>query len=115
MKAYCLSIKDEDDAGCAIVFANTVKEAKKQVWSHDTIVDALDGGWITLQAHRAKHYDGMENLDAAHLALEQWKEGWRWFDVYAMPDNDETTDNEFVAWYEKTFGKAIQSQEEKKE
>lgn len=102
MKAYRLSIKDDDDAGNAIVFANTVKEAKKQVWSHDTLVDALEGGWITLRAHRAKHYDGMENLDAAHLALEQWKEGWRWFDV-DYPDPDEATDQEFLDWYERTF------------
>jgi hypothetical protein len=102
MKAYCLSIKDEDDAGCAIVFANTVKEAKKQVWGHDTLVDALEGGWITLQAHRDKKYDGMENLDEAHLALAQWHDGWRWFDI-DYPDPDEATDEDFLDWYERTF------------
>lgn len=102
MKAYKLSIKDEDDAGAAIVFANTVKEAKKQVYSFDMLNDALEGGWIALQAHRAEHYDGMENLDAAHLALEQWHDGWVWFDV-DNPDPDEATDQEFLDWYERTF------------
>ena len=103
MKAYYLSVKDEDDAGGAIVFANTAKEAKKQVWSHDTLVDVLEGGWITLQAHRDKHYDGMESLDAAHLALEQWHMGWRWFDM-DYPDPDKATDAEFIKWYEGIFG-----------
>lgn len=43
MKAYRLSIKDEDDAGSAIVFANTAKEAKKQVFSHEQIEEKLIG------------------------------------------------------------------------
>lgn len=107
MKAYRLSIKDDDDAGNAIVFANTVREAKKQVWGHDTLVDALEGGWINLQAHRSEEYDGMEDLDAAHLALQQWKNGWRWFDVN-YPDPDEATDDEFLKWYEDNFGGAMQ-------
>lgn len=95
IKAYYLSIKDEDDAGGAIVFAETAKEAKKKVWGHDTLVDALDGGWINLLVHRDKRYDGMEKLDAAHLALEQWHDGWRWFDM-DYPDPDEATDEEFI-------------------
>ena len=102
MKAYYLSIKDNDDAGGAIVFANTVREAKKQVWSHDMLVDALEGGWIALRAHRDKRYDGMENLDPAHLALQQWKDGWHWFDI-DYPDPDEATDQEFIDWYVRIF------------
>jgi hypothetical protein len=103
MKAYYLSIKDEDDAGGAVVFANTVKEAKKQVWAHDTLVEALEGGWITLQAHRDERYDDMDNLDVAHLALAQWHDGWRWFDM-DYPDPDEATDDEFLEWYKTNFG-----------
>lgn len=103
MKAYYLSIKDEDDAGAAIVFADTARDAKKQVYSHDMLVEALEGGWIALQAHRAKSYDGMENLDEAHLALKQWHDGWRWFDI-GYPDPDEATDAEFIKWYEDNFG-----------
>lgn len=104
MKAYCLSIKDEDDAGKAIVFANTAKEAKKQVFGHDELVEALQGGWIDLRVNRAKIYDGMENLDSAHLALHKWKDGWFWFDLYDMPDPDEATDAEFIEWYRDNFG-----------
>lgn len=103
MKAYCLSIKDNDDAGAAIVFANTVREAKKQVYGHDMLVDALEGGWIELQAHRDKRYDDMENLSAAEISMHQWRDGWRWFDT-DYPDPDTATDAEFIAWYEAEFG-----------
>ncbi len=102
IKAYYLSVKDEDDAGGAIVFAETAKEAKKQVYAHDTLVDALEGGWINLLVHRDKSYDGMEKLSPAELALHQWKDGWRWFDLN-YPDPDEATDAEFIEWYETTF------------
>lgn len=105
MKAYCLSVKDEDDAGAAIVFADNVREAKKQVWGHDGLVDALDGGWITLQAHRDKRYDDMEHLSVAEMAMHQWRDGWRWFD-YDYPDPDTATDEEFLKWYEDNFGEA---------
>lgn len=103
MKAYCLSVKDEDDAGQAIVFAETVRDAKKQVFGHDTLVDALEGGWTALRAHRAKEYDGMENLTDAQLANRQWRNGWIWFDEYDMPDSDEATDEMFYDWYEKKY------------
>jgi hypothetical protein len=102
VKAYYLSVKDDDDAGQAVVFANTAKEAKKQVFSHDLLVDALEGGWINLRVNRAKEYDGMENLSAAELALKQWRNGWRFFDV-DYPDPDAATDKEFLEWYEGNF------------
>lgn len=98
MKAYYLSVKDEDDAGQAVVFATSSKEAKKQVFSHDELVIALDGGWINLRVNRAKRYDGLENSDT-DLALAQWKDGWRWFDRYDMPDPDTATDQAFLDWY----------------
>ena len=103
MKAYSLSIAGDDDAGNAIVFANTVKEAKKQVFQHESLADALGGEWIYLRARRAKEYDGMENLDDAHLALKQWHNGWRWFDI-DYPDPDEATDAEFLKWYKEIYG-----------
>ena len=103
MKAYYLSVKDEDDAGQAVVFANTAREAKKQVFAHDDLVMALDGGWVNLRVNRAKSYDGMENLSEAELALHQWRNGWRWFDWHDMPD-DEATDEEFIKRYEAAFG-----------
>ncbi|MFD4554436.1 hypothetical protein ACFWP5_08910 [Streptomyces sp. NPDC058469] len=102
MKAYLLSVKDEDDAGQAVVFANTAKEAKKQVFAHDSLVEALEGGWIDLRVHRSKRYDGMEKLSAAELALHQWPDGWQWFDM-DFPYPDESTDAEFIEWYNDTF------------
>lgn len=102
MKAYCLSIKDEDDAGQMIVFANTVKEARKQIYGTD-LYDAADGEWIRVQAHRYKRYDGLEKLSNAELAMHQWRDGWRWFDM-DYPDPDEATDEEFLSWYADNFG-----------
>lgn len=101
MKAYLLSVKDEEDAGQAVVFAANAKEAKKQVFSHDELVMALDGGWINLRVNRAKRYDGLEGSDSK-LALAQWKDGWQWFDRYDMPSPDTATDKEFLDWYEVT-------------
>lgn len=99
MKAYYLSIKDNEDEGTELVFANTVQEARKQVNSTDFQYDS----WIEVQAHRAKTYDGMENLTDAELAKEMWrKSGWQWFDRHT-PDPDETTDDEFIKWYKKEF------------
>jgi hypothetical protein len=104
MKAYKLSIRDDDDAGCAIVFATNGREAKKQVHAYEYLSDALQGGWISLEVRRAAHYDGMEKLTKAQLALEQWHEGWRWFDM-ENPDPDEATDDEFLKWYKRNFEK----------
>lgn len=102
LKAYALSVKDEEDAGEMIVFANTANEARKQAYGTD-LSDAADGEWIRIQAHRDKRYDGMENLSNAELAMHQWRDGWRWFDVN-YPDPDEATDDEFLKWYADTFG-----------
>lgn len=102
MKAYYLSIAGDDDAGGAVVFAKTAREAKKQVFNHEALSDSLQGEWIYLRVRRDKRYDGMEDLDAAHLALEQWKDGWRWFDMN-YPDPDEATDEEFLTWHKENF------------
>lgn len=100
MKAYYLSIKGNDDAGMQVVFANTAKEAKKLVSGE--VYDNLEN-YIDLRVNRAKHFDGMENLSKAELALEQWHEGWRYYDLND-PDPDIATDEEFIEWYEDMFG-----------
>lgn len=100
MKAYSLSVKDEDDAGQVIVFANTRQEARKLIYSTD--LDCVVDGWISAQARRAKEYDGMENLSPAELAKEQWRNGWTFFDMY-YPEPSETTDEEFMDWYNREF------------
>lgn len=99
MKAYYLSVTDEDQGG-KIVFANTVNEARKHIYSTDFFYDS----WLDVKARRYKAFDGMESLSDAELALHQWKEGWRWFDT-DYPDPDEATDAEFLLWYESYFGK----------
>lgn len=98
MKAWYLDINGDPDQGAFIVFANTRNEARAKADNCDLFYDR----WIDIQAVRAKSYDGMEKLDDAHLALEQWKSGWRWFDI-DYPDPDTATDEDFIKWYEETF------------
>lgn len=96
MKAWCVSIKDDDDQGMLVVFANTREEARSQ--SGDLQYER----WIDIRAVRDKRYDGLEKLSDAELALRQWRDGWRWFDM-DYPDQDEATDAEFLKWYEANF------------
>lgn len=99
MKAYYLSVYDNPEAGMQVVFANTAKEAKKLVYGE--VWDNLEN-YIDLRVNRAKRYDGMENLDDAHLSLQQWRDGWIWPDL-DYPDSEEATDQEFLDWYDKIF------------
>lgn len=98
MKAYYLSIRDNDDEGGEIVFANTAQEARKQVYGTDLQFES----WIDVQAHRYKNWDGKENLPLIELRKEQWREGW-WFHEGGAPDPDEDTDEAFYDWYKKNF------------
>lgn len=99
MKAYTLSIKDNDDAGQQVVFAETAKAAKRLVSGY--VWDNLEN-YLDLRVNRSRDYDGMENLSPAELALKQWRNGWQWFDI-DYPDPDEATDAEFMVWYQETF------------
>lgn len=99
-KAYMLGIRDDPDQGNKIIFATNVREARKEVYKTDFFFDS----WIDVQALRCRHYDGMETLSESALALEQWKDGWRWFDHYDVPDPDEDTDERFLEWYNDNFG-----------
>lgn len=98
MKAYYLTTTEEEEG--AIVFANTVREAKTKIFSTDIWFD----NWIDVRARRDKRYDNMEKLSEAELALHQWRDGWRWFD-YNYPDPDTATDAEFLDWYKRTFNR----------
>jgi hypothetical protein len=102
VKAYYLSIRGDDDAGGAIVFADTPSQAKNQIYATDIW---YDGTWTDIRVCRYKKYDGMERSSSAELALKQWHDGWRWFDM-DYPDVDEATDQEFLNWFKKTFGAA---------
>lgn len=99
MKAWYLDIRDDPDQGAFIVFANTRNEARAQANSNDLMYDS----WLDVQAVRFKPMDDKEHLERAYLMLELWREGWRWWDI-KYPDPDEATDQEFLSWYEDTFG-----------
>lgn len=98
MKAYHVSIRNDEDQGGGIVFADTAQEARKHYGRFDLDPES----WLDVQAHRDKRYDGLEKLSDAELALCQWHDGWRWF-FLDYPDPDEATDAEFLKWYENTF------------
>lgn len=97
-KAYMLGIRDDPDQGNQVVFAHNATDAKNQIDYDQFVFDR----WIDIECLRSKRYDPYWELDAAHLALEQWKDGWRWFDI-EYPDPDEATDEEFLWWYHVTF------------
>lgn len=97
MKAYYLSIRNDEDQGGELVFANTVQEARKQINTTDIMYDS----WIDVQAHRWKSFDDYEHLPNVELNLLKWKDGWWWDANY--PDPDEATDDEFRAWWNESM------------
>lgn len=98
MKAYCVSIKDDEDQGMLIVFAENRNQARQQTG------DLMYDNWIDIIAVRDKRYDGLEKLTDAQLALRQWRDGWRWYEL-DTPEPEETTDEQFTEWYESHFAK----------
>ena len=99
MKAWYLSIKDSDE-GSYIVFADTRNQARAQADSHDMFYDS----WIEIEARRAPDLDAMSDWPQRKLDHYMWREKeWRWLDI-DTPEQSETTDEEFFAWYDKIFG-----------
>ena len=99
MKAYIARNKQDDDAGSEIIFANTVKEARSSV--DESLLGYPD--YIDVEVRRYPLFDGMENLSERELSKEKWRNGWRWFDYNDMPNEWESTDEEFYNWYNKHF------------
>jgi hypothetical protein len=102
MKAYTLYIDGNEDAGQEIVFANTAREAKKQIYGTD-LGGELEN-WTDLRVNRDKRYDGMESLTRAQLSLKLWRDGWRYFDL-DYPNPDTASDEEFLKWHYYMFEK----------
>jgi hypothetical protein len=97
MKAWRVEITDDPDQGTLVVFANTRNEARSMTG------DLQYERWIDISATRFKEMDGKEALDQPHLILELWRDyGWRWWDI-EYPDPDESTDEDFLKWYDETF------------
>lgn len=95
MKAYTLSIANDDEGIQEIVFANTAREAKKLINSTDLYYDE----WTDIRVNRYPAMDGKEALSKKELAKETWRIGWRWYDL-STPEPEETTDEQFYAWYD---------------
>jgi hypothetical protein len=104
MKAWYLDINNDPDQGAFIVFANTRNQARGMASSNDLMYDS----WLDVQAIRAKQYDDLWDSKRSELALRQWKNGWRWFDVYDMPNDGVATDEEFLEWWHMAFDKTCE-------
>lgn len=98
MKAYMLFIKNDDDKGAEIVFANDSNSAKKQVWATGLEPD----GYIDVRARRAPKFDDMEHLSAREMMKEKWRDNW-WFDMSGYPDCENASDEEFFEWYDSVY------------
>lgn len=101
MKAYILSLANDDEGICDIVFADSSKQAKKKIYQTD--LGDWDFEWIDIRVRRSPKFDGMETLTRRELAKETWREGWQWYDEYT-PEPTETTDEEFYKWYDEVLG-----------
>lgn len=99
MKAYKLYVANDDEGLCEVVFANTVREAKKKIDGTDLYYEE----WIDIRANRYPTFDGMEHLTKREFAKETWRHGWQWYEE-ATPEPSETTDEEFYAWYDTYIG-----------
>ena len=102
MKAWLLSLIDDEDQGEAVVFADTVTEAKSEIYQ--TNLD--ENGWTSIRARRYPALDGMEDASEPERSLIQWRNGWRWFD-YGTPDPGEAADDEFIKWHEELNGGSL--------
>lgn len=100
MKAYIVGDKWNEDAGNIIVFAENIKDAKKQGWESEMDFER----YIDMTVRRCKDFDGMENADEEELLIARWRHGW-WFDTYSSPPTpEESTDQDFWDWHEKEYG-----------
>ena len=101
MKAYIGGIHSNDDTGNIIVFAKTAKEAIKLVLQDQISADRES--YIDVYAKRYSIFDDMENLSRKELMKEQWRDGW-WFSQSNLPDESESSDQDFYEWYEASMG-----------
>lgn len=96
MKAWMISVYQDDDKGNVIVFANNHKEAITAGYHSELDFDS----YIDVRARRNSVFDNMENLNERELTLEKWRNGW-WFEPSNHPDCETATDKEFYKWYYK--------------
>lgn len=99
MKAWILSVINEDDQGQEIVFADNAAQAKKKIRYTDLYAES----WIYIRVRRYRELDDMEEASEFEKHLVQWRNGWNWYDE-STPDPDITSDEEFKIWYKKNIG-----------
>ena len=97
MKAYIVSLKNDDSRGNEILFAENTKEAKKQALSCGLYSYA--DSYIDLIVRRYKQFDNMESFSDMELQKEMWRLGWWFVDMDDLPDCDKASDEDFFEWY----------------
>lgn len=96
MKAWIVSVYQDDDQGNEIVFADNLKEAKVAGYRTELEFDS----YTDIRVKRYKIFDDMEKLSERELCKVKWREGW-WFFQEGCPDCETATDEEFYAWYDR--------------
>jgi len=95
MKAYILSVKNYEEKGEDIVFAENASKARSKVWN--TGLDPDD--FTSVRARRAPNFDGMESASERDMFKAKWRDGW-WFDATGYPDYETASDEDFYKWFD---------------
>lgn len=93
MKAYSIEVVSEPDYGQEVIWAKNTKEARKLAWYTEMASNA--DGFLDLRVVRASAFDGCENMNADDFAWKQHQEGWRWYEIPKLNDED-LTKEEFI-------------------
>ena len=102
MKAYIVEIKNYEEVGNEIVFAQNTKEARKQAYYCDIAEDYAER-YIDICVRRYPAFDNMEKLSECELLMQKWRYGWWFSDEWNCPDPDTTTNEEFLNWYKNNY------------
>lgn len=94
MKAYSISVNSEPDYGQEIIWSKNTKEARESAW-YTTMSENAES-FIDLRVIRAPEFDDCENMNAEEFAWKQHQEGWIWYEIPQLNDDD-LTKEEFLS------------------
>ncbi|KRL08012.1 hypothetical protein [Liquorilactobacillus hordei] len=93
MKAYSVEVISDPDYGQEIIWAENTKEARKKARCTEMAGNA--DGFLDLRVTRSSGFDDCENMNADDFAWKQHQEGWIWFEIPQL-NNEDLTKEEFI-------------------
>ena len=93
MKAYSVEVVSEPDYGKEIIWAKNTKEARNLAWNTEMAGNAES--FLDLRVIRASEFDDCENMDADDFGWKQHQEGWIWYEIPQL-NNEDLTKEEFI-------------------